>query len=455
MRIHLLGICGTFMAGLAVLAKEKGYQVSGTDSKAAYPPMNHQLASHHVNVRLGYDSLPPINTFDRIIVGNAMMRGLPIIESMLKNPSIPYCSGPQWLYENILKDKHVLAVAGTHGKTTTSSLLAWILEFAGLNPGFLIGGIPENFGVSARLGKDPFFVVEADEYDSAFFDKRSKFIHYHPRTLILNNLEYDHADIFPNLDLIKKQFQDLAETIAGDGLIISNADDENLKAVLSAGCWTQVNTFGHDDALWRAIPLQPDGSFFEVYCDNQYLGNVKWDLVGQHNVYNALAAMAAAQHVGVPAQSSIEALTYFKGVKRRLEIRGCVNNITVYDDFAHHPTAIATTLAGLRAKVGCERIFAVIEFSSYTMKHGFNLTKEILSKAFKPADVIMCKKPEATWDFEKMTESFYQPVCIHDTVDDIIDDLLNKVKPGNHVVIMSCIGFDSIHTKLLSALQSN
>ena len=357
MRIHILGICGTFMAGLAVLAKQAGHEVSGSDQNV-YPPMSTQLASQGITLLSGYDSSHIDQDIDCVIVGNVIRRGNKAMEYVMEE-NIPYISGPEWLARYVLPHHFVLAVAGTHGKTTTSSMLTWLLECAGLTPGFLIGGVPENFGVSARIGGGRFFVIEADEYDSAFFDKRSKFIHYRPTTLILNNLEFDHADIFPDLAAIKQQFHHLVRTVPGNGQIVYCAQDANLRDVLQQGCWTPKVTFGHNGD-WQASLIKADGSSFQVSHQGIVIGDVHWDLLGKHNVENALAALAAATFAGVPSKEGVRALNSFKNVKRRLEIKGRVDNIVLYDDFAHHPTAIATTLAGLRANVGKAPIVFVL-----------------------------------------------------------------------------------------------
>ncbi|MDH3986924.1 MAG: UDP-N-acetylmuramate:L-alanyl-gamma-D-glutamyl-meso-diaminopimelate ligase, partial [Gammaproteobacteria bacterium] len=351
MHIHILGICGTFMGGIALLAREHGVQVSGSDANV-YPPMSTQLSEQGISLTEGYDAAQLDAAPDCVVIGNAMSRGNPAVEATLDR-GLSYTSGPQWLSEQVLQDRWVLAVAGTHGKTSTASILAWILEYAGLSPGFLIGGIPRNFGISARLGAAPFFVVEADEYDTAFFDKRSKFVHYHPRTLVLNNLEFDHADIFPDLAAIQTQFHHLVRTVPGSGLIVSNADDSNLDAVLQRGCWTAVETVSSAGgaAQWQVRKQTDDGRSFDVMLAGELLGTVNWDQLGDHNIHNALVAIAAARHAGVPVAQAIAALAEYQGVKRRMEVRGEVNGVTVYDDFAHHPTAIATTLQGLRRRV--------------------------------------------------------------------------------------------------------
>lgn len=450
MRIHILGICGTFMAGIAVLAKQAGHEVSGSDQNV-YPPMSTQLESQGIKLLSGYDPDHIDSTVDYVIVGNVIRRGNPAMESVLER-NLPYMSGPQWLAEQILRNRWVLAVSGTHGKTTTTSMLTWLLESAGLNPGFLIGGVPENFGVSARIGQDPFFVIEADEYDSAFFDKRSKFLHYRPKTLILNNLEFDHADIFPDLEAIKQQFHYLVRTVPGNGQIIRHAEEANLTDVLQRGCWTPCVTFGGKSGEWRAKLLKPDGSHFEVWHEQKALGEVSWSLLGKHNVENALAALAAAHHASVPAARAIAALSEFKNVKRRLEIKGQVNNIVLYDDFAHHPTAIATTLAGLRAKVGKARIVAILEFGSYTMRSGVH--KEMIKSSLVDADLVVCKRPDAGWDLADVLAQFSQPTLLFDDVDQLVAELPKQLKAGDHVIVMSNSGFGGIHQKLLQAIKS-
>lgn len=451
MRIHILGVCGTFMAGIAQLAQQSGHDVAGSDMNV-YPPMSNQLAMQGIRLMNGYDPAHIDPNVDCVVVGNVIRRGNPAMEYVLER-NIPYISGPQWLAENVLKDRWVLAVSGTHGKTTTTSMITWMLDYAGLNPGFLIGGVPENFGVSARVGSHPFFVIEADEYDSAFFDKRSKFIHYHPKTLILNNLEFDHADIFPDLAAIKQQFHYLIRTVPSNGLIIRHAHDDNLEEVLSKGCWTPTVTFAGSFGHWRAKMHQEDGSRFDVYTGDVRVGEVNWNLLGKHNVENALAALAAAEHADIPMQKALEALSSFKSVKRRLEVRGEVNGITLYDDFAHHPTAIATTLAGLRAKVNQARIVAVLEFGSYTMRSGVH--KNHIKDALSKADMVVCKRPEdANWDLDGILEQFSQPTAIFDSVDVLVDNLAKQLKVGDHVVVMSNSGFGGIHHKLLKALET-
>lgn len=450
MRIHILGICGTFMSGVALLAKEHGFEVSGSDANV-YPPMSTQLVEQGIKLYEGYDPNNIEADIDCIVVGNVIRRGNPCIEYVLSK-QIPYYSGPEWLSANILRSRWVLAVAGTHGKTTTSSMLTWILQSTGHEPGFLIGGIPENFGISARLGKAPFFVIEADEYDSSFFDKRSKFIHYRPKTLILNNLEYDHADIFPNLQAIKTQFHHLLKTIPGNGEIIANANDENLNDVVQMGVWTPIVKFGKGGE-WQAELKNSDGSCFSIWYQHKETGQVNWDLLGVHNVDNALAAIAAAVSIGVDPSSAIDALANFKNVKRRMEVKGKVKDIVIYDDFAHHPTAIATTLSGLRSKIGqTGRMIAVIEFGSYTMKQGVH--KDQIQNALKDADIIICKQPETDWGLEKILKQFSKPTSMYNDIEGLVNGLVPQLKAGDHVVVMSNSGFGGIHNKLLSALRS-
>lgn len=454
MGIHILGICGTFMGGVALLAREKGIAVSGADENV-YPPMSTMLAQQGVEIQEGYSpaELPDNKADTDVVVGNVMRRGLDVVEHML-NSNVSYQSGPQWLYENILRERWVLAVAGTHGKTTTASMLAWILEYAGLQPGFLIGGVPENFGLSARLGKSPFFVIEADEYDTAFFDKRSKFVHYHPRTLILNNLEYDHADIFPNLAAIQTQFHHLMRIVPGNGLVIANGTDENIAATLDMGCWTPVEYFARGE--WEAEYLQADGSEFRVLPDGADTINnsvVSWGCLGTHNVNNALAAIAAARHVGVPVEHAIAALAEFKGVKRRMQLKGCVNEISVYDDFAHHPTAIDTTLAGLRSKVGKARIIALLEPRSNTMRMGAH--KAGLAMALSAADEVwLYQPPELDWDLATVVAELEGKGHVADNIDQLVSVLSQSLRPGDHVLIMSNGGFGGIHEKLLHQLTT-
>ena len=443
MHIHILGICGTFMGGIAVLAQQAGHIVTGCDANV-YPPMSTQLEAQGVRLIEGFDpeqlSLKP----DIFVIGNVVSRGNPLVEEIL-NRGLPYISGPQWLLENILRDKWTLAVAGTHGKTTTSAMLAWILEYAKLNPGFLVGGVPENFGVSARLTDLPFFVVEADEYDTAFFDKRSKFVHYLPRTLIINNLEFDHADIFADLNAIETQFHHCVRTVPSTGLILAHGVEESVTRVLQRGCWTPVEQVSAANG-WHAGEIDAAGSF-DVMLKDTRLGRVQWDLLGNHNRHNALAAIGAARHVGVPPAQAIEALAQFKNVKRRMEVRGVVNNITVYDDFAHHPTAIETTLAGLRAKVGGVRILAVLEPRSNTMKLG--AMKDQLPGSLGAADHVFCYGANLGWDAAAALTPLGGKAETHIDLEQLIAAIAAFAKPGDHILVMSNGGFGDIHTKLL------
>ena len=452
MHIHILGICGTFMGGIALLAREVGVRVSGSDA-GVYPPMSTQLEEQGIVLHEGYapEQLSPAP--DQVVIGNALSRGNPAVERVL-NERLTYTSGPQWLAEHVLADRWVLAVAGTHGKTSTASLLAWILEYAGLSPGFLIGGIPANFGVSARLGSAPFFVVEADEYDTAFFDKRSKFVHYRPRTLVLNNLEFDHADIFPDLAAIKRQFHYLVRTVPGNGLIIENADDANLAEVLAMGCWTPRETvsLNGQNAEWQVRRQSVDGSLFDVLQASMLVGTVSWQQIGEHNMHNALVAIAAARHAGVSASIAIEALAEFQGVKRRMEVRGRINGVTVYDDFAHHPTAIATTLQGLRHQVGSARILLVLEPRSNTMRMGVH--SGTLAASMLAADRIWIHKPDdLAWSLTDVAQATGVPASVNGSVQDIVDEVVREARPGDHILVMSNGGFGGIHERLVIGLQ--
>jgi UDP-N-acetylmuramate: L-alanyl-gamma-D-glutamyl-meso-diaminopimelate ligase len=449
MHIHILGICGTFMGSLAVLAKELGHRVTGSDANV-YPPMSTQLEAQGIELLQGYlpEHLNPAP--DLVVIGNALSRGNPAVEYVL-NKGLPYVSGPQWLADHVLQGRWVLAVAGTHGKTTTSSMLAWVLEHAGMSPGFLIGGVPRNFAVSARLGGTPFFVVEADEYDSAFFDKRSKFVHYRPRTAILNNLEYDHADIFPDLAAIERQFHHLVRTIPGEGLIIHPQGEEALQRVIAMGCWTPVQTTG-EGGQWQARLLSEDGSRFEVLHEGTVQGVVDWELSGRHNVSNALACLAAARHVGVVPELGIAGLCSFKSVKRRMEKVAEVRGITLYDDFAHHPTAIATTLDGLRKRVGDAPVIAVIEPRSNSMKLGAH--REGLADSVAQADrVFWYAPPNLGWDLAATVAGSGVPTQVCDSLEAIISGVKAQATPGSHVVIMSNGGFGGLHGKLAAALE--
>jgi len=447
--IHILGICGTFMGGVAVLARQAGHKVTGSDANV-YPPMSTQLEAQGIDLMQGYKSEHLVGQ-DQVVVGNVMSRGNDAIEHVL-NKNLSYTSGPQWLAENVLKDKWVLAVAGTHGKTTTSSILAWILEYAGLQPGFLIGGVPANFGISARLGEGSFFVVEADEYDTAFFDKRSKFVHYHPRTVVLNNLEFDHADIFEDLDAIKKQFHHLVRTVPGEGLIVHNSDDKNLQQVLQQGCWSEQTGFSDKkDELWMIDNVSTDGRRFDVLYKQKKLGTVNGILLGPHNRMNALAAIVAAQHVGVPVEQSIAALEKFKGIKRRMEVVGVVNDKTVYDDFAHHPTAITETLRGLRDAVGDARIWAVLEPRSNTMRLGVH--KQQLAPSLQLADEVLLFQPaDVDWDMQSVVDEVESSAQLMRSIDDIVDLIAKQSQPGDHILVMSNGAFGGVHQKILDVL---
>ena len=453
MHIHILGICGTFMGGLAILARQAGHQVSGSDEHV-YPPMSTQLEQQGIALTQGFDPSQLDTRPDMVIVGNVMTRGNPIIEYVL-NRNIPYTSGPQWLYENVLRDKWVIGVAGTHGKTSTSSMVAWILQFAKMQPGYLIGGIPANFGQSAHLGDSDFFVVEADEYDTAFFDKRSKFVHYHPRTLINNNLEFDHADIFENLAAIQKQFHHLIRTVPGEGLIINDGDNKALDEVMAMGCWTPVEKIHVGMSTpqgWNARNLSDDSSEFDIYLDDNYQGHLKWNQMGQHNVNNAMAAIVASRHAGVPVVQSIEALTQFKGVKRRLELRADTNGICLYDDFAHHPTAIETTLKGLRGHVGGAKIWTLLEPRSNTMRMGVH--QQRLAASLSESDYVLLFQPEGMdWSLQNTVDSIGAQASLYTRVDEMVAYLENHVQAGDHIVVMSNGGFAGIHQKLENMLK--
>ena len=455
MHIHILGICGTFMGGLAVLARESGHRVTGCDANV-YPPMSTQLESMGIELIQGYGAEQADIGADVFVIGNVVTRGKPLMEAILDR-GLPYVSGPQWLAENVLRDRWVLAVAGTHGKTTTSSMLAWVLEDAGLAPGFLIGGIPQNFGVSARLpgvprqdlnSVSPFFVIEADEYDTAFFDKRSKFVHYRPRTAVLNNLEFDHADIFADLPAIETQFHHLVRTIPGSGLIVCNGREASLERVLERGCWTPVERFGVD-AGWQIGAVDAQGHF-DILLNGERQGCVAWSLMGEHNRMNALAAIAAARHVGVPVDVAIDALGRFCNVKRRMEVRGVERGVTVYDDFAHHPTAIATTIEGLRRSVGEARILAVLEPRSNTMKLG--TMKEALPGSLVQADRVFCSAANLGWNPAEALAPLGATASTYDDFDALVDAIVAEARPGDHVLVMSNGGFNGIHQTLLQRL---
>ncbi|MDA3915110.1 UDP-N-acetylmuramate:L-alanyl-gamma-D-glutamyl-meso-diaminopimelate ligase [Oleiagrimonas sp.] len=467
MRLHILGICGTFMGGVAVLARALGNAVEGSDQNV-YPPMSTQLQALGITLRQGYlaEHLQPAP--DQVVVGNAMKRGMPAVEYML-DAQLPYISGPQWLGEIVLPGREVLAVAGTHGKTTTSSLLAHLLDQDGRAPGFLIGGVPGNFGVSARLGGSGAssggpsaaassamaapFVIEADEYDTAFFDKRSKFVHYRPRIAILNNLEFDHADIFPDVAAIQRQFHHLVRTVPGNGRIIVNAEDPRLAEVLSMGCWTAVETFGIEAGHWRAHLKQDDGSHFEVRRGDTVLGEVRWSLLGRHNVMNALAALAAAAAYGCDAAALLPLFASFANVKRRMEVIGTVEGVHIYDDFAHHPTAIATTLDGLRARVGDARILVALEPRSNSMRQGVHA--DALAPSLAEADqVLFLQRAGLAWDAGKMTRALAGRGHVAPSVDALLEALNFAVRPGDHVVFMSNGGFEDAPRRFAAALRA-
>jgi len=451
--IHILGICGTFMGGIALLARELGYRVTGSDA-SVYPPMSTQLRAAGIDLMEGYLPEHLYERPDMVVVGNAMTRGNPAVEYML-NRGLAYTSGPQWLAEHLLHDKWVLAVAGTHGKTTTSSLLAWILEYAGLTPGFLIGGVPGNFGLSARPGSSEFFVVEADEYDTAFFDKRSKFVHYRPRTLAINNLEFDHADIFDDLGAIQRQFHHLVRCVPGEGLIVHPGGVDAIDQTLALGCWTPVSTFGvglASDADWRAELLRDDGTEFRLHHGGMQPLTINWSQCGLHNVENAVTAVAAARHVGVPPAVAAEALAGFGGVKRRLELLATIGDIAVYDDFAHHPTAIATTLQGLRARSRAGRLIALIEPRSNTMRMGEH--RQQLAAATAAADrVFWFQPPGMDWSLDSVVEHSRSPAELVGDIDVLAQKVAAQARPGDQVVIMSNGGFGGIHQKMLAQLE--
>jgi len=450
MRLHILGICGTFMGGVAALARELGLEVEGSDA-SVYPPMSIQLEALGIDLMQGYTAEHLQPAPDLVVVGNAMTRGNPAVEYML-DQRLRYISGPQWLGETLLAERDVLAVAGTHGKTTTTSLLAHLLESAGYEPGFLVGGVPGNFGVSARLGQGKPFVIEADEYDTAFFDKRSKFVHYRPHIAILNNLEYDHADIFPDIAAIQRQFHHLVRTVPGNGRLIVNAHDHYLAEVLAMGCWTPVETFGIGLGDWHATLIEADGSAFTVHRRGELIGEVRWPLLGNHSVMNALAALAAATAAGADPRALLSAFSTFESVKRRMELVGEVNGVRVYDDFAHHPTAIATTLAALRANVGKARILVALEPRSNSMRQGAHAAA--LAPSLKDADaVIFLHRPELPWDAAQVTAALSGRGNTAPTVDGLIDALCAQAQPGDQVIFMSNGGFEAAPRRFVERLR--
>jgi UDP-N-acetylmuramate: L-alanyl-gamma-D-glutamyl-meso-diaminopimelate ligase len=472
MHIHILGICGTFMGGLAALARESGHTVTGCDA-GVYPPMSDQLRALGIELVEGYgaeqlsqDTLKP----DLFVIGNVITRGNPLMEAIL-DAGLPYTSGPQWLADNVLAGRHVLAVAGTHGKTSTTAMLAWVLDQAGLKPGFLVGGVPLNFGVSARLGSaspgarlgsaspgarlgsagpGAPFVIEADEYDTAFFDKRSKFVHYRPRTVVLNNLEFDHADIFDDLAAIERQFHHLIRTVPAHGRLVVNAREESLQRVLAMGCWSEVARFGARKEEPGALRARGEPHGFDVLRGSMKIARVEWALLGEHNQLNALAAIAAAEHVGVAPEAAAHALATFQNVRRRLELRGEAGGVKVYDDFAHHPTAIRTTVNGLRRKVGADRILAAFEPRSNTMKLG--AMKAQLPWSLEEADLAFCHSGGLGWDAAQALAPMGAQAVVSDKLDDLVQRIVAAARPGDHVLCMSNGGFGGIHAKLLDAL---
>jgi UDP-N-acetylmuramate: L-alanyl-gamma-D-glutamyl-meso-diaminopimelate ligase len=449
MHIHVLGICGTFMGGLAALAREAGHRVTGCDAQV-YPPMSEQLRALGIELIQGYGADQLALTPDEFVIGNVVSRGNPLLEAIL-DAGAHYTSGPQWLAEHILPGRHVLAVAGTHGKTTTTAMLAWILDRASFAPGFLVGGVPLNFGVSARLGAPGApFVIEADEYDTAFFDKRSKFVHYRPRTAILNNLEFDHADIFDDLAAIERQFHHLVRTVPGNGRLVVNAREDSLQRVLAQGCWSEVVRFAtrkEEPGAWRA---RGEPHAFDVLRGSLKAARVEWPLLGEHNQFNALAAIAAAEHAGVAPEAAGRALASFENVRRRLELRGEAGGVKVYDDFAHHPTAMHTTVSGLRRKVGEERILAVFEPRSNTMKLG--TMKALLPWALEGADIAFCHAGGLAWDPTQVLAPMGEQAVVCDTIDALVARVSAAARPGDHVLCMSNGGFGGVHDKLLAAL---
>lgn len=453
MHLHILGICGTFMGGLAALAREAGHRVTGCDT-GVYPPMSTQLEALGIELIEGFGVEQLALKPDVFVIGNVVTRGerFPLMEAIL-DAGLPYTSGPQWLAEHVLQGRHVLAVAGTHGKTSTTSMLAWILEHAGQKPGFLVGGVPQNFGVSARLGEGKAFVIEADEYDTAFFDKRSKFVHYRPRTAILNNLEHDHADIFPDLAAIETQFHHLVRTVPASGRLIVNAREEALQRVIARGCWSEVQRFGAKKEEAGMLRARGEPQAFDVLRGSLKVARVEWELIGEHNQLNALAAIAAAEHVGVSPEQSAAALAGFQNVRRRMELRGEVNGIKVYDDFAHHPTAMRTTVNGLRRRIApAERILAIFEPRSNTMKLG--TMKAQLPWALEEADLAFCNQQGLSWDAREALAPMGEQAVVGADVDALVAAVVKAARPGDHLLCMSNGGFGGIHGKLLQSLAA-
>ncbi|USD36991.1 UDP-N-acetylmuramate:L-alanyl-gamma-D-glutamyl-meso-diaminopimelate ligase [Ferrimonas sp. SCSIO 43195] len=449
MHVHILGICGTFMGGIALLARSLGHTVTGSDANV-FPPMSTQLEQQGIALIEGFDPAQLEPAPDLVVIGNAMSRGNPCVEAVL-DKGLRYTSGPQFLAEQVLDQRWVLAVAGTHGKTTTASMLAWLLQDNGLAPGFLIGGVPREFGVSARLGETPFFVVEADEYDTAFFDKRSKFVHYHPRTLVMNNLEFDHADIFDSIADIQKQFHHLLRTVPGSGQVIWPESEPYLAEVIAKGCWSEQVLLG--EGGWSARKLCDDGSAFEVCLDGEVQGTVRWSLIGDHNISNALAALAAARHVGVRPFDGIDSLSRFAGPKRRMELRGEAGGIQLFDDFAHHPTAIATSLKALQARKQQGRVLAVLEPRSNTMKAGVH--QHTLAASLADADAAFVYQPATlSWDLAAAMATAPVPVSVAATLDELVTSVVAQARAGDTIVVMSNGGFGGIHGRLLDALEA-
>jgi UDP-N-acetylmuramate: L-alanyl-gamma-D-glutamyl-meso-diaminopimelate ligase len=450
MHLHILGICGTFMGGMAALAREAGHRVTGCDA-GVYPPMSDQLRALGIELIEGFDASQLALAPDVFVVGNVVTRGNPLMEAIL-DAGAPYTSGPQWLAEHVLQGRHVLAVAGTHGKTTTTSMLAWVLQQAGLEPGFLVGGVPLNFGVSARLGQGRCFVIEADEYDTALFDKRSKFVHYRPRTAVLNNLEHDHADIFPDIGAIETQFHHLVRTVPASGRLVVNAREEALQRVLARGCWSEVQRFGTRREEPGGLCARGEHQSFDVLRGSLKLGHVQWNLLGEHNQMNALAAIGAAEHVGVAPEAACAALGSFQNVRRRLELRGQAGGVSVYDDFAHHPTAMRTTLDGLRRKVGHgARVLAVFEPRSNTMKLG--TMKAQLPWALEEADLSFCLQGNYGWSVAEALRPMGDKAVVADSIDALVAAVVRAARPGDHVLCMSNGGFGGVHDRLLAALK--
>ena len=455
MHIHILGICGTFMGGLAAIAREAGHRVTGCDANV-YPPMSDQLRSLGIELIEGFGADQMALAPDQWVIGNVVSRGNPLVEAIL-DAGAPYTSGPQWLAEQVLATRHVLAVAGTHGKTGTSAMLAWVLEQAGLQPGFLIGGVPLNFGISARLGSDsgkhrPCFVIEADEYDTAFFDKRSKFVHYRPRTAILNNLEFDHADIFADLGAIETQFHHLVRTVPASGRLIVNSREAALDRVLARGCWSELQRFGARKEEPGSLRARGEPHAFDVLRGSLKVGRVEWQLQGEHNQLNALAAIAAAEHVGVAPEVAAAALASFRNVRRRLELCGEAGGVKVYDDFAHHPTAMRTTINGLRRKAGLARILAVFEPRTNTMKRGS--MSALLPWALEEADLAFCLQGNYGWNAADALAPLGAQASVADSVDKLVAAIVRAVRPGDQVLVMSNGAFGGIHAKLLAALAN-